>query len=453
MRRINPSSIVFFIIAILFLYSLGFFKSSPKIQNIENKEVEVVINDDGFSPDRVLLNIGDTVKWVNKGDRPHWPASNPHPTHTLYGETGGCISSLLDACKGLLKGETYYFKFNKPGVWPMHDHLSPGLVMVVEVGDNQSLTQDVDSLSGSTLSEQFRQLSYSEQVKKIKLMAKKDPGEAWKYLKNVFIVDGQVVGNAHEFSHIIGNASYESSGLEGIKICDETFAFGCFHGVTEEMLLKQGTKVIKEIEEGCLKAFPPNLSQGYTGCIHGTGHGIYTWESGNVNKSLLDCDIFSEIYRSYCYDGVFMENSGEGQNIKIDENNPWKLCAGLDERYHHSCARYQSQIFLRPGGKQNSLSVVGIYCSKAPTRDMKETCFQSLGFFVSQTSLGIVEKIVDKCSNMPDTDSISICTTGAAIETVFQKYKDYNESAHILCNKLSGDRKSICLRSVDNMIQ
>ena len=450
------------IVIVLLLVALGMVFYRSYFSGGVSKNVTVVISDAGFSPDSLIIEKGTMVTWVNNDSRPHWPASNFHPTHTLYPEQGGCIGSLLDACKGLSKGESFSFKFNKLGIWPMHDHLFPGFVMTIEViplpdlplhkGEEKARLPDGQ---GGGL-ENFKNLNYTQQLETVKNLAEEDLKAAWTLVKKTFVVDGQVVGNAHEFAHIVGNKAFEKFGLDGVKICDETFAFGCFHGVTEKMLLTQGLANIKAIEEGCLKMFPPDKSQNYTGCIHGVGHGVYSFEGGVLKKALADCDIISEPYRQYCYDGVFMENSFTPQSRIFDPKNPWKFCTDLPEVYHRNCARYQSQVFLGKIGTPNSLNIVGKNCSMGTSILLRETCFESLGYYIAQNSLGVPADILKKCGQMPkinmQQEGMEICIKGAAIETTFQHYGNFKDSADRLCKSLTEPRRGECLNSIKNMI-
>ncbi len=84
----------------------------------------VEISPNGFSPSSITINAGDTVAWVNRDTAPHWPASAQHPTHAVYPEPGGCISSKFDACAGLKPGEVFSFTFTHAGEWKYHDHLN-----------------------------------------------------------------------------------------------------------------------------------------------------------------------------------------------------------------------------------------------------------------------------------------------------------------------------------------
>lgn len=83
------------------------------------KTVTVNITSSGFSPNSVTINKGDTVKFVNTDTTTHWPASDPHPTHTDYPG--------FDANKALTNGASYSFTFAKVGTWGYHDHLKPTL--------------------------------------------------------------------------------------------------------------------------------------------------------------------------------------------------------------------------------------------------------------------------------------------------------------------------------------
>ena len=91
----------------------------------QNQGFVVEITSSGFSPKTLEISQGDTVTWTNKGSASSQPASAIHPTHTVYPESGGCIGSKFDACRGLAQGESYSFTFNQKGTWGYHDHLSP----------------------------------------------------------------------------------------------------------------------------------------------------------------------------------------------------------------------------------------------------------------------------------------------------------------------------------------
>lgn len=91
----------------------------------------ITYTDDGYVPEDVTIAQGGTVTFVNESSRDMWPASNQHPTHTIY--PGSSIQKcnteeaegIFDACDGLSEGATYSFTFDEVGDWKYHDHLRP----------------------------------------------------------------------------------------------------------------------------------------------------------------------------------------------------------------------------------------------------------------------------------------------------------------------------------------
>ena len=97
----------------------------------EGKTVKITAS--GFEPKTLTVKAGTTITFVNEDSNQHWPASAMHPTHAVYPESGGCIGSKFDACKGLEQGESFTFTFNEKGSWKYHDHLkvsSTGIIVV-----------------------------------------------------------------------------------------------------------------------------------------------------------------------------------------------------------------------------------------------------------------------------------------------------------------------------------
>lgn len=76
---------------------------------------DVYITADGFQPKSLTVAFGDAVRWINTDAILHWPASDPHPTHT------GVIG--FDAESGLASGEIYVHIFDNYGIYTYHDHL------------------------------------------------------------------------------------------------------------------------------------------------------------------------------------------------------------------------------------------------------------------------------------------------------------------------------------------
>lgn len=78
---------------------------------------EVVLTEDGFSPEEMSIHVGDTIVFRSTRGEFFWPASNLHPTHLLYPE--------FDPREPIAKDETWSFRFDRVGEWKYHDHLAP----------------------------------------------------------------------------------------------------------------------------------------------------------------------------------------------------------------------------------------------------------------------------------------------------------------------------------------
>lgn len=108
----------------------------------ERKSIErrlVMYTEDGFSPQRIEIGVGDTVTWQSDGT-PMWVASANHPTHTVYADTSrsehcddtDAAGTRFDQCES---SDTYSFTFEKPGEWAYHNHVDAGHTGVVVVSE------------------------------------------------------------------------------------------------------------------------------------------------------------------------------------------------------------------------------------------------------------------------------------------------------------------------------
>ncbi len=150
-------------IVVIVLIAIGIFAFSGNNENVDLEESldnvqrvpapgnenvdEMIVNEDsnnevkthviemsanGFSPSELKINSGDIVQFKAIDNSNRWPASNNHPTHTLYPKSGlskcfiGDREGLFDACESVKQGESFTFTFNEVGTWGYHDHLDTG---------------------------------------------------------------------------------------------------------------------------------------------------------------------------------------------------------------------------------------------------------------------------------------------------------------------------------------
>ena len=75
---------------------------------IDPNAPQVIYTGSGFVPKRLDIEPGTQVRFVNASDKPLWPASNIHPTHSILPE--------LDAKQAVSPGETWAFTFKDQGL-------------------------------------------------------------------------------------------------------------------------------------------------------------------------------------------------------------------------------------------------------------------------------------------------------------------------------------------------
>ena len=94
---------------------------------------------------------------------------------------------------------------------------------------------------------------------------------------------------AHEFTHIVGNAAVEQLDIDGIKICDNLYNYGCFHGFMQVYLKKHGVASVKNMEEVCRGLGEVHAPS----CLHGIGHGLMMEAYYDLSEALDNCQILN----------------------------------------------------------------------------------------------------------------------------------------------------------------
>lgn len=91
----------------------------------------VIYTDNGYEPETLAIKQNESVKFINESSGVMWPASNDHPTHTLYpgSAKAKCDTpeeeGIFDACRDIAPGGSWEFVFAEIGTWSYHDHKDP----------------------------------------------------------------------------------------------------------------------------------------------------------------------------------------------------------------------------------------------------------------------------------------------------------------------------------------
>lgn len=418
----------------------------------------------GFQPQSVTLDTSSTIIFVNKDSKPHWPASDVHPTHDLYPE--------FDPQKEIPRGKSWPFRPKKVGVWRFHDHLFPHikgtLVVNQEVGTKEklklSLFGNIKNSLGQLVSKfknifgpklvldaaKFTKLNSNEQFNQLKNYADSQGADkAWQFIKDTYKGQGGSTGNIHDLAHLSGGLLFEKLGFAGQASCSSDFAFGCYHGFLDKAFVKTLDK-LEEAHSACLK-LDSTLSGPVASCIHGIGHGVASFYSvSDLNKSLSTCRKLTS-GSEYCFDGVFMEfarNAPEGYSKKDDPLYP---CDQLEKdfgyAYSQACGRNQPSLLMNRF--QLTFDQVVLACLSSNSATFKEACFDSLGF--SLAASGDVEKIIKGCRLISEDQYIRKCIKAAAGELVFQEVPGWDQKSKQVCRSYQ-DSLDECLSYVDQLV-
>lgn len=84
-------------------------------QAIQQEDVNVTVNENGYEPQTVTIKLGTRVVWTNKSGGPVTVSSDAHPTHLLW--------PFLNLGK-FDDGSNVSVVFEKSGTYTYHNHLN-----------------------------------------------------------------------------------------------------------------------------------------------------------------------------------------------------------------------------------------------------------------------------------------------------------------------------------------
>jgi plastocyanin len=375
---------------------------------------QVVLSDSGFSPESITVKKGTTVIWKIEGKNPHWPASNFHPTHEEYPETGGCLGSKLDACRGLENGEKFSFNFNKEGTFGLHDHLYSAYTMTVIVRENGQTSGIFEKLTAyfgkkeSTSQELELLLSKNnytpEQlapVLKSRCQRKEVEDDFACYardLEKVVIVHGREhaidtlyaiqkiddrAKNCHFLAHGIGWGTYKRDPKkfqESIASSSPLCSYGEQMGIIEQY--------VSNLPSGKFgKEDVPNIcgEKPRSDCNHAVGHMVLVYTKGDYDKAVDFCYALEDkLQRGHCLSGVMMEKFVEGNlrehGLKPAERANWPLklweqehfCRTLTGELEMECWReivHPAFFYFEKDPK-----LMFDFCQTAPREEIRRAC-------------------------------------------------------------------------------
>lgn len=271
-----------------------------------------------------------------------------------------------------------------------------------------------------------------------------------------------VFESCHVFTHFMGQAAFrEYDGVaeameHGHHVC---FA-GFYHGVLEGYFMAEHPEAVAAGDQDALKQDIPSIcaplkgadaNRKYNECLHGLGHAFMFVTSGELPQALVLCDALEPSEASWCYSGVFMENSTSTTNpdhpskyLKADD--PLYPCTILDERYLATCYTLQSMYFAHLAGGDWTKNVA--WCLEVP-ENHRPACFngygQNLAGYYTDPAL-----IRDGCLLAPYA-YVSSCI-GGAVGGISAKYTDPDALVSALCEQFEGEYRRMCTEAAGRIV-
>lgn len=417
----------------------------------------VVFTKNGISPDVLTIHAGETVTFKTERGKYFWPASDFHPTHTLF--------PAFDAKRAIAPSDSWSFTFDEPGTYPFHDHLAAYYFGVIRVEDaNGNVPDDCAAHGGKLLCWQNRIFL---------ALAKGGVAAAYDTFAELYRSDPDFVLSCHALAHNTGLAAYQ------FYLKDPSFIYspnaiacggGFYHGFMEGYLgatgdVKGAAAVCDKVGDALRDTSPDARLQ----CYHGIGHGAvettiassgsFGSENAFVKEALAVCEKASagadERYR--CYSGVFNAVS----NFYIDKeyglsyvtDDPLALCARQGDVYKDACYGNMNGAVLFKGGMSLSKSAQYIFAMKDAAYRQSAFAYLVSNYALYHETDASFAPVVAECHAIPNAYRVT-CVRGFASGLVeFGDPSKRKASAESFCAEktLAEDERSACASAVSQM--
>lgn len=300
----------------------------------------VVLRKDGFHPRTLTVTAGETVTFKTAGDKYFWPASDFHPTHSLFPS--------FDPKTPIAPGASWSFTFDTPGTYTFHDHLAAYYFGVIQVRATDGTVPPIcEGTEGFACWQNDIFLA----------LGQGGLSAAFERVRELYATDAAFIESCHYLTHNIGLASYQLY-LENPRTIFSEDAMSCaagfYHGFMEGFIGTGSTgaeaaKICDEVGEELGDITPDARLQ----CYHGIGHGAMETAVAStgqfdgidpvIKEALTLCEAASEgsDERYRCASGIynaianFLINGA--YKLSVATTDPIALCARQPEAYKEPC--------------------------------------------------------------------------------------------------------------------
>lgn len=435
-----------------FLFTINYL---PSTIYAHSEAHQILATQNGFEPDEIEIDLGDTVIFINQDQKDRWPASNIHPTHVIYPG--------FDSKKEVKPNEIWQFKFEEPGNFKFHDHLIPQFTGTIEV-KGEKTKKTAFSINLALFAKKFYYFlfpaSLNQELNKtdfVKIGSDEKKVEEWvfmvggeKFMQELVLdSEGGSKIDCHQEAHFVGRIAYKFEAKKVFKKPNYNCHSGFLHGAMEAFIAEnKGQNLVDQVYKLC-QNFETQF--GKFECLHGIGHGFLAYEDYDLPEALKLCqNLPSDYSKDTCLGGLFMENimvaSGKGavsgHATNWVSNDPYFPCNGIDKSYQIQFQCYQMQTSRMIQLSNYDFNFISQACQGAP-KNMISVCFTSMGRDLAGYVLRDHQKIVDHCNRIPK-EYFRDCLRGALNVIIDFWGENLVDQPQQLCKILEGSEKEYC---------
>lgn len=450
----------------------------------EENTLVVHMEENSFTPQQIEITTGTKVIFENTSATPHWPASDIHPTHTLYPGSGieKCgtdqAATIFDACGPIPPGEIYAFTFQEEGTWRFHDHLAAqivGKVVVVSPAPHEKVTRLQKTLSriqeflttlinkasnallgkkaiqnySAVITGENREEQDETAEKYVGLVNDRDPRTALDTLREDMKSNDTILNGCHPIVHEIGHAAYEKYDDFGTAMTyrDELCNSGYIHGVIEERFTHQQS--LEEVLTTTCDEYGETKYSAWQ-CYHGLGHGLMFATTNDVPQSVRMCEKLPTSFAvSSCVNGVFMENFNVDGKFHtspfLKPDDPLYPCEEQSSRNTDACVLYAPAYYLEINKNQYEKALA--WCG-GMAKKYREKCAEGVGLETMEEHLNDPQMVEEICMST-NNDLRTHCVRGMA-NLLINHYGSLDEP-HAVCESLNTTNKTVCNNMVESV--
>ncbi len=328
--------------ALLLFLTLGlavFYAQNPHSQE---SGLTITFSQEGFTPKEFRIEQGNTIVFKTNQKKPFWPASDLHPTHSIYPE--------FDPGEPIEAYSSWSFTFTKVGEWTFHNHLFPSQRGKIIVSGKDGFIGE-DQISCKLKPDQAR--CWAETIDSI--LEKQGLEMAFKKVEELYSAEPKFAADCHGFVHKLGETAYtlysQGRGVP-FSTVSSYCGYGFYHGFMENLFVYTNDMI--QAGNFCNLVYEKQNIVSGDACYHGLGHGAEAvavsdpsvWGNPRqmFSEALAVCGTASRedpIRFSRCASGVFMEASvyySQGiYQLTLDKKDPFSLCRIQEDKVKMAC--------------------------------------------------------------------------------------------------------------------